>query len=625
MTATLTPREATEALHEDTAHSRPSWQIALVFVVLALIGPIVGRIAPGIFNGSQSLTVCVGVTYALAALPLNLLMGYAGQVSLGHAAFIGVGAYASGIVAGRAGLPFVLGLLVAMVVGAVAALVIGLPALRIRGLYLALVTLGFGLAMYSMVFRLRSLTGGYAGVAVPRPQAGTFVFLQNYDLLAIVVVVFGAVWLLDRNLLRTTIGRAFLALRSDEDVAAAFGIDVPRFKIYAFVLYGALSGAAGSIFGHVFGIAQQESFTFDLSLLFVVIVLIGGLRSRPGVAVAAFFLGASPRWFGFLSHWVLIVGPVLVLLTLVRHPGGLGGDLHELRLRLEGRGRPKKDVSGDEDEDDDPTSFRIALPPPAEGAPVSATSLEVRDVTVRFGGLVACAEVSLDVASGRITGLIGPNGAGKTTLFNAISGFVVPQSGSIFVGGTDVSRLPAYRRARYGLGRTFQQIGLVKDISVTENLLLAQHRLAGYDSASALVHLPHVGRSERVMRDRSREALAALGFERFSDTPLSSLSHGQQRIVEIAAASLTSPGVLLLDEPSAGMSPAAAEALAERLIQIRDEVGQTIFLIEHHLPLVMATCDRVHVMDSGRLLMSGTPAEVRKDPDVVAAYLGSRA
>jgi branched-chain amino acid transport system ATP-binding protein len=190
--------------------------------------------------------------------------------------------------------------------------------------------------------------------------------------------------------------------------------------------------------------------------------------------------------------------------------------------------------------------------------------------------------------------------------------------------GVDVTSRGPHERALLGLGRTFQQIGLVKDLTVTENLVLAQHRLAAYSPLTALLYLPAVAKSEREMRGRAAETLAALRFESFADSLLSELSHGQQRIVELAAALLTAPGVLLLDEPSSGMSPAAAEALAERLIQVRDELGQTILLIEHHLPLVMATCSRIHVMDAGSLLLSGPPDVVRADAGVVAAYLGER-
>ena len=347
------------------------------------------------------------MTYALAALPLNLLMGYAGQISLGHAAFLGIGAYSSGIIAGRLGLPFALGLLVATAVGALAALVIGLPALRIRGLYLALVTLGFGLAMSSMVFRLRAVTGGYAGQAVPRPQAGTYVFLRNADLLSIIVVIFGLVWALDRNLLRTKVGRGFLALREDEEVAAAFGVDVPAYKLYAFALYGALSAIAGSVFGHVVGFAQQESFAFDLSLLFVVIVLIGGLRSRPGVAAAAFFFGVTPRFFSFLQGWELVIAPAFVLFTLVRHPGGLGQTFDDGAAAHPRRPPPPAVVPTD-DETGHPTAPRRSRPAFAARGPMTSAKANVRRarsrevrLSVRFGGLVAVDDVSLDGGGGR--------------------------------------------------------------------------------------------------------------------------------------------------------------------------------------------------------------------------------
>ena len=620
--------------------------MVLFFAAAAALAPVLSRVAPGTFTPYLMLMLCFGLTYALAALPLNLLMGYAGQISLGHAAFLGLGAFATGIITGRDGLPFLLGLAVSALVGGLSALVIGLPALRLRGLYLALVTLGFGLAMFSLVFRLRTVTGGYAGVGVPRPEAGTFVFSRNADLLALIVVIFGLAWALDRNVVRSKVGRAFLALRQDEEVAAGFGIDVARYKLYAFVLYGALSAVAGAVLGTVIGFAQQESFTFDVSLLFVAIVLLGGARSRAGVAVAAFFFGFLPRYFSFLHGWELVAAPALVLYSLVRHPGGLGQSLELLRSarfgRAVGRGRQGAPVAdgpglggggaggdgaaGDSgDEDTVATVTRLALPRPVGvdgAAPSGGGTLEVRDIVVRFGGLAAVDGVSLAVDPGRITGLIGPNGAGKSTLFNTVSGFVRPERGTILLGGHDVSSLPPHRRAALGLGRTFQQIGLVKDLTVVDNLVLAQHRLADYGTPSALGHLPPAARREREMTERARETLVALDLERLGTHRLDQLSHGQQRIVELAAALLTAPGVLLLDEPSAGMSPAAAEALAERLLQVRDELGQTILLIEHHLPLVMATCTTVHVMDAGRLLASGPPAEVQSDPAVVTAYLG---
>ena len=606
------------------------WQQLLMAGMLVALAPVLGRALPGAFNQYHCLVLAFGVTYALAALPVNLLMGYAGQISLGHAAFLGIGSYTSGIIAGRLGLPFLAGMALAALLGGASALIIGLPALRIRGLYLTLVTLGFGLAMSSLVFRLRSVTGGYAGVSIPRPQVGTYVFIRNADLLAILVAVLVLVWVLDRNVMGTKVGRAFLALRRDEEVAAAFGIDVAFYKIYAFVLYGALSGVAGSILGHVVGFAQVETFTFDLSMLFVVIVVIGGLGSRPGVATAAFLFGVAPRFFGFLRGWDLMIAPLMVVYTLVRHPGGLSEVLAEMDPRMRRLRRLTSQAGATDATEGVAAPVSLALPRPVganpgeSGPAVDGFPLEVRNVSVRFGGVAAVDDVSFVVEAGTITGLIGPNGAGKTTLFNAVSGFVRPSGGQILLRGHDVSHDPPHRRAALGLGRTFQQIGLIKDLSVTENLVLAQHRFAAYGSLESLLKLPRVLRQERLLRGRAADVLATLGFERFADAPLGSLSHGQQRIVELACALLTAPGVLLLDEPSAGMSPAAAEALAQRLIQVRDEFHQTTLLIEHHLPFVMATCAKVHVLDAGRLLMSGPPDEVRRDPTVVAAYLGER-
>lgn len=626
MGATLMERETspvetessmTRAIRSSGMNSR---QIAAAYAVVAIVVGFGGRVFPGILSPYHSFILSTGMCYALLALPLNVLMGYAGQVSLGHAAFVGIGAFTSGIIAGRLGLPFLLGLLVAAIVGALAAMIIGLPALRIRGLYLALVTLGFGLAMREFVFGARVITHGHAGLSVPAPKVGNWIIDNTSSgMLGVVIGLFGLAWLLDRNILRTKVGRAFLALRVDEEVTAAAGVDVPRYKLLAFTLYGGLTAVGGSVFGHVGAFAQPETFIFSFSLFFVVVVLVGGLRYRTGAAAAGFLFGAFPRFFLFLKEAQFWIGPLLVMVTVVKHPGGMGQSFRDARELLTRRARTKNTETPDE-----PVRTSFVLPRPASTSPSNEIPLAVRDVMVRFGGLVAVDGVSFSVPEGKITGLIGPNGAGKTTLFNAISGLVKTERGEIVLDGTDVSRAPAHERARLGLGRTFQQIGLIKDVTVTDNLLFAQHRLAAYSPVTALLHTRTVARTEHEIRARAAETLAVLGFERFADSELGKLSHGQQRIVELASALLTAPRVLLLDEPSAGMSPAAAEALAERLIQIRDELGQTIVLIEHHLPLVLATCDSVNVMDAGKLLMSGTPGEIRSDPAVVAAYLGER-
>jgi branched-chain amino acid transport system ATP-binding protein len=241
---------------------------------------------------------------------------------------------------------------------------------------------------------------------------------------------------------------------------------------------------------------------------------------------------------------------------------------------------------------------------------------------VRFGGLTAVDSASIAVPAGQIVGLIGPNGAGKSTLFNAVGGFVRPRAGRITFAGQDITELPPHQRAALGIGRTFQHGGLAANLSVLENLLLAQHPAATYNWGEALGYVGHAGSCEDELRRRSVEVIDALGFAEKTDVPVRNLSGGQQRIVELACALVTAPALLMLDEPSAGMAPAAVENLAQRLRELRDDLGRTVLLIEHHIPLVLDVCDTVYVLDAGRVIASGTPAEVAALPEVMTAYLG---
>jgi ABC-type branched-subunit amino acid transport system ATPase component/ABC-type branched-subunit amino acid transport system permease subunit len=594
-----------------------------VLVVLALLPPLLGRTASGLLTEGRSLTLGYGIAFAAAALSLNLLMGYAGQFSLGHFALVGVGAFATGIAAGpeHFGLLFALAVVVAAVAGGLVAFVIGLPALRLRGMYLAIVTIGFSYAMVESAFRIRALTGGSSGIAIPRPIAGTFVFFHDYDYLAVAAVLLALLWIVDRNVTRTRLGRAFQAIRADEPMAQAYGVDVARYKLLAFVLSGAMAGVAGAIYGSLFSGAHAEAFDLRWSLLLVMIVVVGGLGSRGGVVTAALFFAVLPRLLSALQGWDLIVGGVLLMFAVARHPGGFPeaiADAREKKLIRE------RDRSGEPEPalptlPDMPRPTGLAeRPREAAGQPL----MRVSEVSVSFGGLQAVDKASLEVHRGRIVGLIGPNGAGKTTLFNAVSGLVKTDSGRVELLGRDVTRSAPHVRAAAGMGRTFQLIGLAKDLSVTENLLLAQHTVAGYTAPEALTWTGRTPRMERALRARAAEAVAALGFERYAQTPVKYLSHGQQRIVELGCVLVTAPELVMLDEPSAGMSPGAAENLAVRLADIRDQLGRTVLVIEHNIPLVLDLCDDLYVLDAGRVIASGPAREVAALPEVVGAYLG---
>ena len=606
--------------------------ILLVLAAVILLPTMSERQMPQLVTAGDSLILAEAAALAIGALSLNLLTGYAGQISLGHAGLLGFGGFASGLVTSRGGMPMWVGFIAAAATGALTALIIGFPALRLRGLYLAMVTIAFGFMTYNFALRWSALTGGSAGVELPRRLWGDTMLIDQSDMLAVVLVVLVGVWLLDSNITRTRLGRAFRAIRENEAVAQSFGIDVARYKLLAFVLSGALAGLAGALWGHAVGFVNSEStaFVFQTSLLLVIMVVIGGLGSRVGTIVAAFAIGLFPFFVEGLHIDRLtgtegMVGAAVLMYTVARHPGGFAQAIREAGEGRAARRVRREATAGDDEEPPMPALPRMPRPS-SLATPVARDSaapvLEVSGVSVRFGGLVAVDDASLEVRRGQIVGLIGPNGAGKTTLFNAISGLIRPRTGRVRMLGVDVSALPAHRRAALGMARTFQQIGLSKDQTVLENLLLAQHQLAGYDSGRALLYTPRVAQSEKAMEERARTAIAALGFEGREQTALKLLSHGQQRIVEVGCALLTDPALLMLDEPSAGMSPAAAENLADRLRELRDEMGRTVLLIEHNVPLVLDVCDYIYVLNFGRVLASGTPDDILAHPDVIGAYLG---
>jgi branched-chain amino acid transport system permease protein len=592
--------------------------ILLIALGCAVLPKLTAWAMPGVLPGSTSITLAIAVALAIAGLSLNLLLGYAGQISLGHAALLGVGAFAASVVVDRWNGPMFLGWVFAAVVGAAVALVIGLPALRLRGLYLALATMVFGLTMQASVLRWPVFTRGSAGVEVPRRLWGDRILVDPAIFLSMVLLVLLVVWIVDRNVLRTKIGRAFRMLRENETAAQAFAIDVTRYKLLAFVLAGAIAGLAGALYGHAIGLVNSDVFPLDLSLRIVLFVIIGGIGRRWGVAVVAVLLSLNPELPSFLRGYDLVLAAAIVLYNIVRLPTGLAGLVDHLRDR---RARAKPAEDGSEEMPKLPHFAAVFREAPSEVAD-DERLLVVEGASVAFGGLRAVDDVSLAVKPGTVVGIIGPNGAGKSTLFNAISGFVTMDDGAVSFDGQPVRALAPHARAAMGMGRTFQQVGLARDLSVRENMLLAQHQHAGYGDAAALVYSRSVGAVEEALAVRADELIAGLGFTSFAAKPVGQLSGGQQRLVEIAAVLATTPKLLMLDEPTAGLAPAAAEALGERLAALRDDHGQSILLIEHNVPLVLDLCDYVYVLNAGRLLAEGSPSALGRNPAILSAYLG---
>jgi ABC-type branched-subunit amino acid transport system ATPase component/ABC-type branched-subunit amino acid transport system permease subunit len=600
----------------------PGFLVALVLA--AVLPPTLGA---AVLSDKNALLSSKSCAFAIAAISLNMLMGYAGQISLGQFAFVGVGAFTTGIVTSpeQLRLPWLVGLAAAAVVGGLIAFLVGLPALRLRGLYLAVVTALVAYVGWLSLFRLEWIGGGSAGKVTPNPYVNGHPISSDTGFLAIAAVLLVVVWQLDVNLTRSRLGRAFHAVRADEQVAASFGIHVTRYKLLAFTISGAVAGVAGSIYGTAYGTVTSSTFDYASSLLLVVIVIIGGLGSRWGVVTAAIFATLLPD----LLVWIfgpsirgldLVLNAALLMYTLAQHPGGFAGAIEhaaERRRQRKGGAAPLPPTRPNL-----PALTRpVGMPAAPKTRPGTAV-LQATDVSVRFGGLQAVDNASLRVDRGTIVGLMGPNGAGKTTMFNAITGALTPDTGRVELLGVDVSALPTHRRTALGMSRTFQLIGLAKGQSVYENLLIAQHLAAPYGVLSALTMVGPSRFFERDLRARADEVIEGLGFGRFRDTQVARLSHGQQRIVEIGCALVTSPELVMLDEPSAGMSPAAAEDLAATLRDMRDVLGRTILLIEHNVPLVLDVSDELYVMDAGRVIANGEPAEVVTRPEVVTAYLG---
>ena len=589
-------------------------------VLLCVLPPLTSHAMPRLVQQHNWLLFDRATAAAIAAVSLNLLLGYAGQISLGHAGLLGVGAFTAGNFITRLNLPMFAGTLVAIVVSALVALVIGIPALRLRGLYLAIATVLFALTMQYTVFPSHLLSSGSAGVSVPRLLWGSHYMLDNATFAVVCLVLLVAVWAVDDNIVRTRVGRAFRCLKENESVAQSFGIDVVRYKLLAFVVSGAMAGLAGALYGQSIG--HVDSGTFDLmswSLPLVIMVIVGGVGHRLAVVLAAYFFLILPDVLGSLHALSPIIGSALLMVTIARHPEGIADLLTHWR---------RTPVVEDDDEVTVPAlpdlplpagADRTVVPYPRDGQPL----LEVGNMTVRFGGLTAVDRASLQVPQGQIVGLIGPNGAGKSTMFNAISGLVRTQSGQVRFHGREIQELRCDQRARLGIARSFQQVGLAMDLSVRDNLLLAQHQLANYGSLAAMTMLPAVARSEAELQKRADEAIEGLGFADAAHKPVKFMSGGQQRIVEIACLLLTAPELLMLDEPSAGMAPGVAENLADRLRELRDRHGRTVLLIEHNVPLVMDTCDFVYVLDAGRVVASGTPEEITADERVIQAYFGT--
>ncbi|GAA6526025.1 ATP-binding cassette domain-containing protein [Intrasporangium sp. DVR] len=601
------------------------WVPFLVLTIALVVFPLV----------ASTSMVNVGVyalIYGLAAIGLSLLMGLAGQVSLGHAAFFAVGGYTQALLVTKAEWPMWPAAVVSTLAAMAVALLVGLPLLRLRGHFLALATLGLGIIV-TVVVRELDITGGTSGLyGIPKPEFGGRLYnsAQEYFWLLAPFVVVGL--LLATNLVRSRTGRALGAVNDSEVAAECLGVDTFALRLRVFVLAAGYAGLAGVFYAHWLAVVSPEAAGFELSVEMLLMVVLGGLGTVWGavtgaVAVSAMDEGArdliSAIIPGASGEVQLIAFGVVLVLVIILVPGGLAQLWQQATGRLRGFSAARGAHSTrSEREGAAPAAAPAALGGLLLGADLperGSALLTVRHLTKQYGGVTALAQLELDVGAGEIVALIGPNGAGKTTAFNMISGVLPPTSGTVTLRGREVQGQRPHVAASLGATRTFQNLQVFGSTTVLGNVKVARHLRS---RAGLLRGMAGLARSEeRAIDTAAREALDALGLSEHADRPVADLPFGMQRQVEIARALALGPALVMLDEPMAGLSGPERTGLS-RLLREASAAGVAVLIVEHDVEAVLALADRVAVLDDGHLIAMGSPDEIRNDPAVIAAYLG---
>ena len=566
----------------------------------------------------DALTVSMGV--AIVLLSIVVLTGYAGQLSLGQYAIAGFGAYVAGRLVAVFHIPFLLGLLAGIAAAVPLGIIFGLPAVRTRGINLAIVTLGLGTTMELMLFRNRNYTGGVQGTQVGNPHLfgydiGSINHPTRYGIFVVAMALL-AVWVVS-NVRRGRSGRRLIAVRTNERAAASLGIDVTTAKLYAFALSAAIAALGGIVLAFRLSSISYQSFGNFTSVTYVGLALVGGVGHLLGAFVGGTMATAGfnqqvleSTWDG-VGRWIQLISGVAILLTVLGYQDGVAAEwVKVFRLIKKARkwGRPYvielADVA-------DPNAG-------TDHAMVSPRTLIVDGLTVRYGAVVAVNSVSFRLEPGTVTGLIGPNGAGKTSLIDAVSGFTSAE-GRVALDDLDLSRLPAVKRARSGLARSFQSLELFEDSTVFENLSVAADPQDRRSYLLDLVHPVNPPFPPEVVR-----AIIEFRLDQELHRDVKDLSYGKRRLLAIARAVAMHPSVLLLDEPVAGLSSSESSELAAVVRRLAEDWGMAVLVVEHDMNFVMGVCDQVLVLDFGKLIAAGPPDIVRADPAVLAAYLGDQ-